>query len=65
MVGKCARVAQVVPEARPFVHGLYAALAGAVQADREAGRRNAPPGCAAVVRFAPAAVWFRTLVTGV
>ena len=43
IIGKCNRVAQIVPEARPFVGALYAALTGA-QRCRTAGHKEAPPG---------------------
>ena len=50
LVGKAGRVAHVLPLARPFVAGLYAALSAA----RAAGRcnaREAPPGQVACRRF--------------
>ena len=56
MVGKCNRVAQIVPEARPFVGALYAALTGA-QRSRTAGHKEAPPGRLPIRRFTVAARW--------
>ncbi|CAK0887156.1 unnamed protein product, partial [Prorocentrum cordatum] len=57
VVGKCARVAYVVPDAAPFAAALWGALAGAAAADREA-----PPGRVARRRFGAAARWMRALV---
>ncbi len=42
-VGKATRVAQVVPEASPFVQSLWAALNAADKDQRSTGRRHAPP----------------------
>ena len=62
IIGKAARVAHVVPHARPFVAGLWGALA-AVQRSGLEGRREAPPGFAACRRFCYAASWVRALIT--
>jgi len=56
IIGKCGRVAHIVPEARPFVGALFAAQAGARLA-QESGRREAPPGRLPAKRFAVAARW--------
>ena len=56
IVGKCNRVAQVVPEARPFVGAMYAALTAAQHA-QASGRREAPPKRVPSKRFAVAARW--------
>ena len=60
MVGRAARVAQVVPEAAPFAGALYAALAEATLPNR----REAPPGRVPHIRFAAAAKWFVALLDG-
>jgi hypothetical protein len=62
IIGKAARVAHVVPYARPFVAGLWGALA-AVQRLGQNGVREAPPGRAACRRFCYAAAWVRALIT--
>ena len=56
VVGKCARVAYVVPDAAPFAAALWGALGGAAAAGREA-----PPGRVACRRFGGAAMWMRAL----
>ena len=61
VVGKCARVAHVVPSARPFVGALWGALGAAQKAARDE-RREAPPGCAPVKRFNHAAAWIQALL---
>ena len=61
IIGKCNRVAQIVPDARPFVGALYAALTGA-QCSRAAGHKEAPPGHLPVRRFAVAARWMRMVL---
>ena len=61
IVGKSARVAHVVPAAKPFVAGLWGALAGARKATRT-GQREAPPGRAPTRRFCYAASWIRALL---
>ena len=62
-VGKAGRVAQVVPEARPFAGSLWSALADARRV-AASGRREAPPGTVPCVRFAAAAAWFLALLRG-
>eukprot|EP00971_Amphidinium_carterae_P195836 3886184-Amphidinium_carterae.1 len=57
-VGRASRVAQIVPEARPFSSALWAALTDAMAA----GRREAPPNCVARARFHQAAQWFLALL---
>ena len=61
IIGKAARVAHVVPAARPFVAGLWGALA-AVQKTEASGQREAPPGKAPSRRFCYAASWVRALL---
>ena len=63
LCGKAGRLAQVVPEARPFCAGFYAALAGAKHAKR-AGAREAPPSKVATRRFATSARWVLKLLLG-
>ena len=60
--GKAARVAHVVPAARPFVAGLWGALSASRTADR-LGRREAPPHHAPAKRFAFAAAWVKALLS--
>lgn len=64
IIGKAARVAHVVPHARPFVAGLWGALAAVQRLGPEA-RREAPPGQAACRRFCYAASWVKALITEV
>ena len=61
LVGKAARVAHVVPSAKPFVASLWGALAGARRA-AVAGVREAPPGRMPCRRFCFAASWLRALL---
>ena len=61
IVGKCGRVAQVIPEARPYSHTMWAAYTGAAKADSD-GLREAKPNHGAHRRFALAARWFRKLI---
>ena len=63
MVGKASRVAHVVPAARPFVAGLWAALAATKQ-DAATGRNWTKGRRVATKRFVTAARWFRALVEG-
>ena len=63
LCGKAGRLAQVIPEARPFCAGFYAALAGAKHAKR-AGAREAPPSKVATRRFATSARWILKLLLG-
>ena len=62
IIGRAARVAHVVPHARPFVGGLWGALA-AVQRLGVASKREAPPGRAACRRFCYAAAWVKALIS--
>ena len=61
IVGKSARVAFVVPSAKPFVAALWGALAGANKA-RAAGVKEAPPGHLPCRRFSHAAAWISALL---
>jgi len=61
IVGKCNRVAQVVPDARPFVSAMYAALTSAQRA-KSTGHREAPPGRVPIKRFSVAARWMRQVL---
>ena len=62
-VGKCSRISQVVPTAKPFSSSMWAALTGALQA-QEAGREEAALGYVPVSRFFVAAAWFDALIEG-
>ena len=61
LCGKVGRLAQIVPEARPYASALYGALAGAIAA-RSAGAREASPGHFPMKRFHHAAAWIWTLL---
>ena len=61
IIGKAARVAHVVPAAKPFVASLWGALSGTRTATRT-GRKEAPPGRAPCRRFCYAAAWLRALL---
>jgi len=61
MLGKAGRLAYVVPTARPFITGLWGALAGA-RAARDKGKRECPPGRVPTRRFRTAARWLLTLL---
>ena len=63
VVGKAGRLAQIVPEARPFAGALWAAFSEAWKADTT-GVREAPPGKAARSRFCYAAKWLLQLIKG-
>ena len=63
IIGKAARVAHVVPAAKPFVAGLWGGLAGAIN-DAAVDRRAAPPGRVPCRRLCFAASWVRALLTG-
>ena len=63
MVGKAGRVAQVVPAARPFLSGLWAALAGTRQ-DLRTGRNPTHGMKISTSRFATSARWLRALILG-
>ena len=62
MVGKIGRIAQVIPHARPFVSGLWAALLGAHR-DWVAKHPGQPFERVPTTRFAVAARWMRALIT--
>ena len=61
LVGKAARVAHVVPLAKPFVAGLWGALAAAKKA-AASNRREAPPHHAPTRRFCYSAAWITALL---
>ena len=61
IVGKAARVAHVVPAAKPFVAGLWGALAAAKRAATSM-RKEAPPHHAATRRFCYSASWIAALL---
>ena len=61
VVGKAARVAQVVPEASAFAASLWAALTESLRAARV--KPEAPLGRVAIRRFASPALWFRALLS--
>jgi len=61
VLGKCGRLAYLVPGAKPFVSSLWGALAGSQTAGR-GKHREAPPGRHAARRFGAAARWLRTLL---
>ena len=61
IVGKAARVAHVVPSAKPFVAGLWGGL-GAAKAARSSGLREAPPNHVACRRVCFSASWLRALI---
>ena len=63
MVGKASRVAQVIPAARPFVSGLWAALT-ATRLDAQSGENKSKGAKVATRRFCTSARWFRALVQG-
>ena len=63
MVGKASRVAQVVPSARPFVSGLWAALT-ASKKDIAIGKNRTKGTRIATRRFVTAARWFKALIEG-
>ncbi|CAK0908047.1 unnamed protein product, partial [Prorocentrum cordatum] len=61
LVGKAARVAQIIPAATPFAAALWAALTGALR-QANAGKRESPPNTVPLQRFFTAARWFRALL---
>ena len=63
IVGRVARVAHVIAEARPFSAALWTALTESDRAHR-AGQREAPPGRVAHRRFAFGARWVKALLEG-
>ena len=63
MVGRAGRIAHIVPAARPFTTGLYAALA-AEKRSAQAGRSKSHGRLVAAKRFASSACWLRALVRG-
>ena len=63
LCGRAGRLAQVVPEAKPFVSALFAALAGSIASGRS-GSREAPPSKVATSRYRTAAAWLVALLQG-
>ena len=63
LVGRAGRVAYVVPAARPFVSGLYAALAASKREVR-AGKSKTNGKLVAARRFTTSASWLLALVQG-
>ena len=63
LVGRAGRVAYVVPAARPFVSGLYAALSAAKR-DIRMGKSKTLGRLVPSRRFACSACWLRALVLG-
>ena len=61
-MGRCARIAHVVPQARPFAGAMYAALTASKIATKT--HREAPPGQVALKRFAHGARWLVALIRG-
>ena len=61
IVGKAGRIAQIIPEARPFTGALWGAFSGAWEADKS-GKKEAPPHEAAIWRFSMAAKWLLQLI---
>ena len=61
LVGRAGRIAYIVPGARPFVGGLYAALA-ASKKDLKSGKTRLDANVVACRRFATAACWLRALI---
>ena len=62
LCGKAGRVAQVLPSSRPFLMGLYGALAGSLNAARHRAR-EAPPGRVATRRYRFCASWLVALLS--
>jgi len=63
VLGKCGRLAFLVPACRPWVTALWGALAGSRAAAEESRKHpEAPRGCHAARRFAVAARWLRVLL---
>ena len=63
LCGRAGRLAQVVPEAKPFVSALFAALAGSI-ASSTSRSREAPPSKVATSRYRTAAAWLVALLKG-
>ena len=63
LCGKAGRLAQVVPEVRPFTTSLFTALAASLAAAK-VKNREAPPDRVAVRRFRQAAQWLVALLSG-
>ena len=62
VVGKSARIAQVVPDARPFAGAMWAALTASLSAATRPG--GEPPSSVPCGRFFTAAAWLRALLRG-
>ena len=63
VVGKCARVAQIVPDARPFAGAMWAALTAAIKS-AVTSTSAAAPSQVPCARFFTAAAWMRALLQG-
>ena len=63
LCGRAGRLAQVVPEARPFTAALFAALAASLQSHASRSR-EAPPAKVAVRRYRVAATWLCAVLRG-
>ena len=63
LCGKAGRLAQVVPEVRPFTSALFSALSACLMASA-ARAREAPPNKVATRRFRHAASWLVSLLAG-
>ena len=62
LVGKCSRIAQIIPTARPFAQGMWAAYTAAAKADTEGIRETRFKHHAANRRFTLAARWIKHLI---
>ena len=62
LVGKCSRIAQIVPTARPFAQGMWAAYTAAAKADAEGIRESRFKHHTANRRFTLAARWIKQLI---
>ena len=60
-LGRCGRLAYLIPAVRPFVAGLWGAWAAAGRSASQ-GSREAPPGRVPAVRFQQAARWIHRLL---
>ena len=63
LCGRAGRLAQVIPEAKPFTSALFASLAASLAA-AQCRNREAPPGKVAVRRYRTAAKWLVQVLQG-
>ena len=63
IMGKCARISYVVPDAGPFVKAFWGAYSGATSAARQHGHLEAPPGFLPTRRFRHSAAWLLGLLS--